>query len=205
MTLINKWILHLGAKILIIGSNALPLNKLPHPFSKTAVFCPTSPLTLTVFVCLFPLGIQVNRDNSPYQGCGEPGPLSMTHGRFHQKKKETEVKQFTFLSCSLSYTNSVIAYTQQLEVAYQVTALLHTCTCTLKFILTQSFRVTQIRQRKSFFARHASTVEYGRSCRQLVVLSATGHNWGHLGLVVWNVIYVLDRFLFSIYRMNLIV
>ena len=120
--------------------------------------------------------------------------------------KGNSSKQFTSLSCSISYANSVkFAYTQQLDVIYQVTALLHKCTCTLKFILTQSFRVTQIRQRKSFFARHASTVEYGRSCRQLVVLSATGHNWGHLGLVVWNVIYVLDRFLFSIYRMNLIV
>ena len=75
-SLINKWELHLGAKILIIGSNALPLNKLPYPFSKTAVFCPTSSLTCTVFVCLFPLGIQVNRDNSLYQGCGEPGPLT---------------------------------------------------------------------------------------------------------------------------------
>lgn len=54
---------------IIIGSDALPLNKLPHPSSKTKVFCPTSLLTLTVFICLFPLGIQVTRDNSLYQGC----------------------------------------------------------------------------------------------------------------------------------------
>lgn len=58
--------------------------------------------------------------------------------------------------------------------------------------------------RKCFTATRTSAVDDCRSCWQLMVLCATGHNRWDFWLVVWNVIYVPDWFFnISIYGMNL--
>lgn len=67
--------------------------------------------------------------------------------------------------------------------------------------------MAQIRQRKHFITnrRCTSTVDHSRSCRQLMILCTTWHNWWGFWLVVWEILHlhILHWFFFSIHCVNL--